>query len=428
LLGLIVFGLGCNPKPPVINKFYTDQSTIIAGEKIQLHWSISGTDSVVLTGSDGLHIMTSEYSYFVNPQQETSYTLIVRNSGGTDNKTIFVNIDWVNTGDFYIKQGNNEHALRAYEKAIGFNVNDEKLWLSKAQCFLNLNRFEDAAKAYSTVISLNPFSAQAYYYRGLCIERLGQDNAGNDINKAIELGIQIEQPYIYRGLYNQKSGQYNLAVGDFSKAITFNPYSARAYALRGLAYNSLHEYDKAISDCDKAIEMDPKLAEAYFNRGFLYSTWGKYDKAFADFEKTIALDPKYVQAYLIKGDYYFKLGQYNDAITNYTFIIEIAPNKYADVYYHRGLSLWRSNASWDLIISDLETAARLNVIVQEYNYELFKATELKSRGISPSIDSAREHVAYTAYEQCMERCNREAAFKDRYDPINCQSSCQFYER
>ena len=89
---------GCQ-KPPVVAQFYSDNSSITAGEATSLHWSVSGADSVILRDNYDTSLVASDNSCVVNPSKTTSYTLVASNKAGSENRTVVVSIDWVTTGD-----------------------------------------------------------------------------------------------------------------------------------------------------------------------------------------------------------------------------------------------------------------------------------------------------------------------------------------
>ena len=89
-----------------------------------------------------------------------------------------------------------------------------------------LGKIEEAIKAYSDVIELNPSYSEAYNNRGV--------------------------------VYANK-GEYNLAIKDFNTALQLNPNDFFAYNNRGNVYNDMDKVNEAIADFNTAIKPQTRL-------------------------------------------------------------------------------------------------------------------------------------------------------------------------
>jgi tetratricopeptide (TPR) repeat protein len=162
LLLLVSSFVGCQ-KPPVINQFYAENSTIVYGEKVQLHWSINGADSISIKDEYGnmITITTSDNVCTMKPLKTTSYSIVASNNAGTDNKTVVVNvnnisIDWIKTGDLCVVQGNYAEALKAYKAAIELNPNNTKLYFKRGNVYYETGQYDLANADYTQAIELDP--------------------------------------------------------------------------------------------------------------------------------------------------------------------------------------------------------------------------------------------------------------------------------
>ena len=209
------------------------------------------------------------------------------------------------------------------------------------------NKYKDAENwvmaigEYTKAIGVNPNYKNAYFFRGYSYEKIDQDqNAINDYNKAIQLGIWFQDPddawaYLNRGISYEKLGQYQNAINDYTKAIQLDLGYANAYNNRGNSYHGLGQYTAAINDYTEAIKIKP-TARRHNNRGISYDNLGRYEEAIADSTKAIELDPGYAKAYNNRAFSYKKLEQYRLAIDDYTKAIQLDPG-YANAYNNRGL-------------------------------------------------------------------------------------------
>ncbi len=127
-------------------------------------------------------------------------------------------------------------------------------WLEKGKTLARTVKKEEAIKAYSKAIDLNPKLFKAYQRRG--------------------------NLYLIMKSYDE-------AIADFTKAIELDPRDSNLYYMRGIAYFEKSNYDMAIADFTKAVEIRPKYADAYFERGCVYERKGQYEKAIADYKMAI---------------------------------------------------------------------------------------------------------------------------------------------
>ena len=155
LLLIVICFAGCQ-KPPAITQFYADNSTVVSGDKVKLHWSISGADSISLKEDSGKTIATSDNVCIVTPLKTTSYSLIASNSAGTDNKTVTVSIDWEMTGFLYLNQGNYNEALKSYNKAIELNPYNPLSYVNRGAAYFTKGQNDIAITDFSKAIEVDP--------------------------------------------------------------------------------------------------------------------------------------------------------------------------------------------------------------------------------------------------------------------------------
>jgi uncharacterized protein YkwD/chitodextrinase len=83
--------ISLNPaSPPVIAAFTANPSTITAGQSAILSWSISGAQTVTITGVGDVSTVTSAS---VSPAQTTTYTLTATGAGGTSTAAATVTVN-----------------------------------------------------------------------------------------------------------------------------------------------------------------------------------------------------------------------------------------------------------------------------------------------------------------------------------------------
>lgn len=112
---------------------------------------------------------------------------------------------WYSTGNERAKDGDNEDALIAYDKALELDPNHVSAWNNKGIVLYRLKRFEEAIVCYDKAIEIDPKYANAWYNKANAMRNFGQslvDKANDDrtnapkmINRSIALFDLAEKCY-----------------------------------------------------------------------------------------------------------------------------------------------------------------------------------------------------------------------------------------
>ena len=78
-----------------------------------------------------------------------------------------------------------------------------------------------------------------------------------DLNRAIAINPDSADAYYDRGILLEKQGNVPQAISDFTQTIKINPQDVDAYYSRGNAYAQQHHFTQAIADYNKVIEINP---------------------------------------------------------------------------------------------------------------------------------------------------------------------------
>jgi tetratricopeptide (TPR) repeat protein len=122
----------------------------------------------------------------------------------------------------------------------------------------NAGHHDEAVKAFTDAVMMNPRYAVAYIGRGKAYNKLGQFKAGYD---------------------------------DLSAALKMLPRYADAYIARAESLAGMGRQNEAIADLDFAIGLDPKSAQALFQRSQILSARGQQAQATNDLNEALKLDP-----------------------------------------------------------------------------------------------------------------------------------------
>lgn len=185
----------------------------------------------------------------------------------------------------------------------------------------------------------------------------------NDLKEKIELLDQVIalesnnlDAYFYRGLAKNDLGDYQGAIVDYSKIILVEP-DADTYFNRGNSRFNLEDLQGAKIDYEKAIALDNSFIDARYSLACTKYDLGEYKNAIADFSTLIKIIPDLQIAYSLRAAAYVALEDYKNALKDYSTAILINPD--SNAYYDRGI-LFLEIRYYQKAKADLNTAIRLN--------------------------------------------------------------------
>lgn len=186
-----------------------------------------------------------------------------------------------------------------------------------------------AIKSFTEALELNPEMGDAYFRRGICFHKLGEDRmAVSDFERAAHIPPYDDPRYnLWAGLTYAKIGEYHKALRSYGDAIAASDRYTPAYYNRGLTYMMLGDYEKAVADFNESIRLAPSKAEYYFKRGVALEKMRDYKKASESFATAIEFDSKHAGAYRHMADVLTAQGQTELAAQYKQKADELAPPK-----------------------------------------------------------------------------------------------------
>lgn len=171
-----------------------------------------------------------------------------------------------------------------------------------AELYTQSNRMQDAIGMYDDVLRTDTLNYDAWYEKGLLLEKKGDTPA---------------------------------AILALTKAYTIEPINT--YGLELAHLYAEHRDPAALPLCDAALKRDSShdMLDPFFIKGIYFSNTAQYKKAIVQFDSCIGRDWKFADAYLEKGIALFKERQYQPAMQSFQLTIKVSET-YADGYFWIG--------------------------------------------------------------------------------------------
>src|SRR5262249_7045031 len=154
--------------------------------------------------------------------------------------------------------------------------------------------WKEAVAAYAQVIERNPRDPEAYRWRAVIHEVLGQwEQAIDDYSRAIDRAPQSMEHLAGRGMNYLPVGQNDKAAADFCKAVCQKPDQANALA-RIFATTSNTSYrlpTLAVELARQATRQAPREAMYWNTLGIAHYRSGEWDAAVNALEESEKLEP-----------------------------------------------------------------------------------------------------------------------------------------
>ncbi len=189
-------------------------------------------------------------------------------------------------------------------------------------------------KAFITIITLMPLLAigqvNKFFRQGIRTTNLKEKI--ELFSKVITLEPKNFDAYFYRAIAKNDLGDYNGAIVDYSKIIVFEP-DADTYYNRGNSKYSLEDFEGAKEDYENAFKLDPNFIDALYSLGCAKFDLGDYKGAITDFTNVLSKAPL-PKVFNLRASAYRALKEYKKALKDYTYTVVITGS--SNAYYSRG--------------------------------------------------------------------------------------------
>jgi Tfp pilus assembly protein PilF len=193
-----------------------------------------------------------------------------------------------NLGLFYLNQSDVENAMKYFVKALSLDTNYYLAWNAMGLAHSMRGRLDESAKAYEKCLAVNPEFTEAHNNLGTVYQEMNQpDKAEAEFRKALsDLAYQNrELPYFNLARLCFLQNRNDEALDNVQKAIQIKPRLAMAYNLRGQIYEKANSLEDAVSSYEAAVKIVPEDVLFNYNLGVAYFKNGEYARSKETFLK-----------------------------------------------------------------------------------------------------------------------------------------------
>jgi len=221
--------------------------------------------------------------------------------------------------------GRTQEALPLLEKARagveGANVDPNYVL---ALCYSDLQRYDDARRAFASQYGFEPDSAEAHLLTGrLFLRRELRDQAGAEVTKALAINPTLP-------LAHELLGEVELARGDTAAAIReleaerkINPLNPDLYDRLGDAYLRSGQYVVAQQALNRAVLLAPKSTGPYILLGETFMKLKQPIQALHYLDRAVRMDPSNFVTHNLLGQAYKATGQFAEANREFKMVVEL---------------------------------------------------------------------------------------------------------
>jgi tetratricopeptide (TPR) repeat protein len=255
-------------------------------------------------------------------------------------------------------EGDWEQALLYLEQVVQLRPGLPDVQYYIGECYLRLEDYLEALKAFDTAIRHDPEFGPAYWGRALA--RMGLNPEGSvleDLDAAILHEPELVEPYILRAAYRLSRLNPNGALEDLETAEEISSISGWLFYYKAKALLELDRNEEALEAILLSNELDVTIKDAYFVLGQAYHTTGQTENALNPIQIYLQFGEEDPEAWFIVGQAYLDMGYYERSIDAMDQAIALKENLFS-VYYYQG-EAYLALEDYPTAIEYLETAIRV---------------------------------------------------------------------
>jgi len=205
-------------------------------------------------------------------------------------------------------------AAQALEEFIAIKPGDAVAHFQLGYAYTAMERLDDAKRAYTKSIELDPKLAQGHLNLGLILLETDPAAAVPPLKKAAELLANEARPHFLLGLAMERSGQLEKAIAPYRMAASLDAADYESRFALGRTLLALERHTEAEAQFRAALERQPDSAPARLGVASALHSSGKREAAAGEFAAYLKTRPDDTGARLRLATLYIELEQFDAAL------------------------------------------------------------------------------------------------------------------
>lgn len=245
---------------------------------------------------------------------------------------------YIKRADYYLSQNKVDSALRDILIAIDIDKENANHYITLSEAYLSLGNPDKCLDALNRALELDELNQEALIKKAqLYLIMRDYDNTYATLSELLEVDHINPVAYFVRAMAKIEQGDTTLAIKNLQVAIDQDQEYYEAQLQLGIL-QAARKNPVAVGYLQNAINIQPQIIEPYYQLGLFFQENNRLESAIQTYNSILDIEPEYVQAIYNLG--YIQL-VYNQnfpvAADYFSQVIQIAP-EYAEAWYNRGYS------------------------------------------------------------------------------------------
>jgi tetratricopeptide (TPR) repeat protein len=256
-------------------------------------------------------------------------------------------------GKVFFERGEPERAVEEFKAAIDIEADNANVLIGLGQCYLALQKTDDAVSVLEKAAQLTPDFADAHYFLGRAYMEMGlREKAINEFKEALNINSRYMAAKRHmNALMKTANAKARRQEIDGETGPVDEDQLSRQANIHFHMGNALYQKNmlqEALVEFKEAIRLRPNYPDIRNRLGELYMKRGQFNLAGEEFQMSLKINPKYVAAALNLAECHRLHSEQlmDKAEKEYQRVIELAPD---NGQASRGLEIIRSIKNVDFI-------------------------------------------------------------------------------
>lgn len=202
---------------------------------------------------------------------------------GCANRDLNASVERMNEGIDAYSHGEFTSAEKKFGEATSLYGDNHMAWYNLGQAREKLDKYKEAAEAYSQAVKFNPKDAMYQYRVGKAEwENKNASVAQSHLEEAVKLNERLYKAWYYLGLSYEASDEPKKAADAWTRSAGLNPYFGKSFISLGKLYIRWDKLSEAVSVLDQGrlnVKDPQELSDVFYHLGLAYERQGNWDKA-----------------------------------------------------------------------------------------------------------------------------------------------------